>query len=99
MTRTELEARATELGIKFQPNTKDATLEKKIAENATSGDGDPTTEENNEFTKVRVVGPAQGRWRIGMQFTREGKTIDVTEDELIALNADPDLVVIENPDA
>lgn len=44
-----------------------------------------------------VVGPAKGRWRIGRKFTTEPTALvlaDLTEEEIAALQADPELSVI-----
>ncbi|WP_167738099.1 hypothetical protein [Leisingera sp. NJS201] len=45
---------------------------------------------------VVVKGPEQGRWRIGKKFTREAVEIlrsDLSDDDLAALEADPELIV------
>lgn len=45
---------------------------------------------------VVVTGPEKGRWRIGRKFTREPVSIsidDLAEAEVLALQADPELVV------
>lgn len=152
--RATLEARATELGIKFTDGWKDSTLENRIAaqeqkdaENNSSAiasdadkdkvpgpaqndvqDGSGTDESTaSEQDKsdllaavealegkpmphsldataimlksaghITVTGPANGRWRIGKHFTRETQTLDLadlTEEQIAALEADPELVV------
>ncbi len=45
---------------------------------------------------VVVKGPERGRWRIGKHFTREAEEIprdELTDDELEALENDPELIV------
>lgn len=46
---------------------------------------------------IFVRGPERGRWRAGQHFTLEPKPIelaDLTDDELIAIEADPELTII-----
>jgi hypothetical protein len=40
-----------------------------------------------------VIGPAKGRWRCGMRFEREARTIEVTAEQLELLKADAELSV------
>ena len=42
-------------------------------------------------TTVKVTGPKRGRWRIGQLFGAEARTIEVNDDELAAIAADPAL--------
>ena len=47
---------------------------------------------------LQITVPAKGRWRIGRHFGQEAISIEVaalTEDEIDALMADPELTVIE----
>ncbi|HDS1579987.1 TPA: hypothetical protein QEL15_002069 [Stenotrophomonas maltophilia] len=42
----------------------------------------------------------RGRWRAGMRFTRQGRTVhidDLSEKQLEAINNDPELIVTELP--
>jgi hypothetical protein len=57
---------------------------------------DTTATTLNSTGQITVTGPANGRWRIGKYFTRETQTFelaDLTEEQIAALEADPELVV------
>lgn len=46
---------------------------------------------------ARVKGPAKGRWRAGIHFGPEERVLaegDITEDQLHAILADPELTVV-----
>ncbi|UWQ76826.1 hypothetical protein [Leisingera sp. M658] len=56
----------------------------------------PVIQDAQKESLVVVKGPEQGRWRIGKKFTREAVEIplaDLSEEELAALEADPELIV------
>lgn len=46
-----------------------------------------------DMVSVTVIGPATGRRRAGMSFGKEPVAVDVTEDQLSALESDPLLSV------
>ncbi|WP_297340951.1 hypothetical protein [Pseudophaeobacter sp.] len=91
--RENLLARAKELNITHPANIGDDKLKAKIAEAKAdaveNGEADPVD-------LVVVKGPERGRWRIGRKFTREATEIpleDLDEDQLEALQNDPELIV------
>jgi len=50
-------------------------------------------------TKITAVAKQQqGRWRAGLQFSPEGSTYDVTEEQLAAIEDDPLLAIVPNPE-
>ena len=93
--RENLLARAKELNITHPANIGDDKLKAKIAEAKAKADA----AENGEADPVDLVvvkGPERGRWRIGRKFTREATEIpleDLDEDQLEALQNDPELIV------
>ena len=53
------------------------------------------TGKTQALTKVTVTGPAQGRRRAGFAIGPEASAIEVNEEQLLALHADPWLAVID----
>ncbi len=102
--RETLLARAKELDISHAPNISSEKLKAKIAEaeaGPNSG-GQPKNGDSGDqgadqpVPMVIVKGPERGRWRIGRKFTREATEIpreDLDEDQLKALENDPELIV------
>lgn len=102
--RETLLARAKELNIDHAPNIGSEKLKAKIAE-AEAGPNSGNQPENGDdgdkgeaqpVPMVTVKGPERGRWRIGRKFTREATEIpreDLDEDQLKALEGDPELIV------
>jgi hypothetical protein len=105
--RENLLARAKELNITHPANIGDDKLKAKIAEAEAEVKATADAEakaktnaaENSEADPIDLVvvkGPERGRWRIGRKFTREATEIpleDLDEDQLEALQKDPELIV------
>lgn len=110
--RETLLARAAELKLDLPPEVSDEDLIKAIneAEKApspkpagkkptkapTSAKAPAPAKASEQAKVVTVVGPKNGRWRIGRHFTSEPTRIpadELSKDDLIALRTDPRLIV------
>lgn len=110
--RETLLARAAELKLDLPSDVSDGELAKAVtdAEKAPSPKPSgkkptktptptkaPAPAKASEQAKVvTVVGPRNGRWRLGRHFTSEPTRIladELSKDDLIALRADPRLIV------
>lgn len=106
--REKLLARAQELGLTHPANIGEDKLKAKIAEAEAQAKADADAKakadaaakaksvEAKPMELVVIKGPEQGRWRIGRKFTREATEIprtDLSDDELVALDNDPELIV------
>ncbi|MGK7661168.1 hypothetical protein ACSQ8I_08380 [Marinovum sp. E06] len=104
--RKELEARAEKAGLDYPHNIGDAKLEERVlaAEAAQGGGGQdaggqtpPASTKPEGEPVVEVTGPKQGRRRAGHRFGPEPVLFhagELTEDDLVALEADPLLTVV-----
>lgn len=48
-------------------------------------------------SSVTVAAKQPSRWRVGLQFTAEARTVEVTEDQLKLIEADPLLAIVITP--
>lgn len=104
--RETLLTRAAELKLDLPPEVSDEDLTKAINEAEKAPSPKPIGKKptkaptpakaSEQATVVTVVGPKSGRWRLGRHFTSEPTRIpadELSKDDLIALRADPRLIV------
>lgn len=53
---------------------------------------------NEKKTEITVTAAQDSRWRAGLNFTREPRTVEVTDAQLDVIKADPRLVIITPDD-
>ena len=105
--RKDLEARAAKQGLDYPHNIGEAKLEERVrAAEAAQGSGGQeaggqtppaSTKPKGDEPVVEVTGPKQGRRRAGHRFGPEPVLFhagELTEDDLVALEADPLLTVV-----
>lgn len=94
--RETLLARAAELKLDLPPEVTDEDLVKAVTEAEKAQASRSGGKKTASAKVVTVVGPKNGRWRIGRHFTAEPTKIlaeELSKDDLIALRGDPRLIV------